>query len=174
MKIILIFDQGLAGAGGKSNPDVELKAVRGGIGSSLILEPHFKSIGAEVLATLYCGNNYFLKNKEEVIKKMTAMVKKLNPDFVLCGPCFNFNDYANMAANISSYISNNTDIHTCAMMSQENDEIIKEFKDIIPIVKMPKKGGVGLNDSITNLCLLIDSIVNNKNDLAEVKSKVCY
>ena len=32
MKVILIFDQGLAGAGGKTNPNVGLTATKGGIG----------------------------------------------------------------------------------------------------------------------------------------------
>ncbi len=174
MKVVLVFDQGLAGAGGKSNPNVELTAVKGGIGSALMLEPHFKKINANVLATLYCGNEYYLQHKEEVTKKMSAMVNKLNPDFVVCGPCFNFEDYADMAANISSYINEHTSIKSCAMMSIENKDVINEFKDKTLIVKMPKKGGTGLNDSITNLCMLMESSVLNKTDLEEVKTKVCY
>ena len=105
---------------------------------------------------------------------MSAMVNKLNPDFVVCGPCFNFEDYADMAANISSYINEHTSIKSCAMMSIENKDVINEFKDKTLIVKMPKKGGTGLNDSITNLCMLMESSVLNKTDLEEVKTKVCY
>ena len=174
MNVVLIFDQGLAGAGGKSNPNVGLNAVKGGIGSALMLEPHFAKIGAKVSATLYCGNEYFLDNKEEVVKKMTAMVKKVNPDFVLCGPCFNFPDYALMAAMISTSILENTDIKSCAMMSVENGETIEEYKDKTPIVKMPKKGGTGLNDSISNLCELIEGTVKKSGDLENIKQRVCY
>ncbi len=32
------------------------------------------------------------------------MVKKLNPDFAVCGPCFNFPDYAEMAAKTAAMI----------------------------------------------------------------------
>lgn len=174
MKIILIFDQGLAGAGGKSNPNVGLKAERGGIGSALMMEPHFKEIGAQIEATLYCGNEYFLNNQEEVITKMTAMCKKLKPDFVVCGPCFNFPDYAKMAAMIASNILATTDLNACAMMSKENASVIEEYKDKTPIVIMPKKGGTGLNDSYTALCELIVKTVNNSADLADVKQRVCY
>lgn len=174
MKIVLIFDQGLAGAGGKSNPNIGLQAVKGGVGSSLMLEPHFEKINAQILATLYCGNEYFINNEDEVISKMTVMVKKLNPDFVVCGPCFNFHDYSEMSAKISANILKNTNIHSCAMMSIENIDIINEFKDKTPIVKMPKKGGVGLNDSISNLCLLIDSSVNHPDNIKDSITKVCY
>ncbi|MFV0379451.1 MAG: GrdB-related putative oxidoreductase [Anaerorhabdus sp.] len=173
MKIVLIFDQGLAGAGGKGNPNVELTAVKGGVGSSLMLEPHFNKINADVVATLYCGNQFFLDHQDEVVTKMSAMVKKINPDFVVCGPCFNFNDYALMSSMITKSILEKTSVKCCAMMSKENDEIIQNYKDIIPIVKMPKKGGTGLNESITNLCDLIDATLKNEN-LDEVRSKVCY
>ncbi|MCI5774039.1 MAG: glycine/betaine/sarcosine/D-proline family reductase selenoprotein B [Erysipelotrichaceae bacterium] len=174
MKIVLVFDQGLAGAGGKSNPNVGLNAAKGGIGSALMMESHFKEIGAEVVATLYCGNEYFLNNQEEVVTKMTAMCKKLNPDFVVCGPCFNFPDYAKMAAMISANILSKTTVKSCAMMSKENAGVIEEYKDKTPIVIMPKKGGTGLNDSYSALCKLIYNTVNNTADLEKVKAEVCY
>ena len=79
-----------------------LTAVKGGIGSALMMESHFAKINANVVATLYCGNEFFLNNQDEVVTKFTAMVKKLNPDYVVCGPCFNFPDYAKMAAMVSA------------------------------------------------------------------------
>ncbi len=174
MKVILIFDQGLAGAGGKTNPNVGLTAKKGGIGFASSLQPHFNKIDAQVVATLYCGNEYFLANEQEVVTKMTAMVKKLNPDFVLCGPCFQYADYGKMAAEISASILTHTSVQSCAMMSKEVSDVIAEYKDKTPIVVMPKKGGTGLNDSIANLCSLMQASVNNSGDLAEIKTKVCY
>lgn len=174
MKVLLIFDQGLAGAGGKSNPNLGLTAAKGGVGFQTSLQPHFDKIGVQVIATLYCGNEYFLANEEEVVTKMTAMAKKLNPDFVLCGPCFQFPDYGKMAAKISANILEKTSIKSCAMMSKEVSDVIAEYKDKTPIVVMPKKGGTGLNDSIANLCSLMQASVGNSSDLQEIKAKVCY
>ena len=174
MKIVLIFDQGLAGAGGKVNPNVQLTAVKGGVGSSLMIEPHFKKIGAEILATLYCGNQYFIDHQDEVIMKMTAMVKKLNPDFVVCGPCFNFEDFSKMSAMISESILLKTSVNSCAMMSIENTTTIDTYSKSTPIVKMPKKGGTGLNESFSNLCELIDTTINKPENISLVKEKVCY
>lgn len=174
MKIVLIFDQGLAGAGGKSNPNLGLQLAKGGIGTALILDPHFKKIGGNVLATLYCGNQYFLENKEEVITKFTAMVKKINPDIVVCGPCFNFADYAKMSAMVTHYINTKTEIPAVAMMSQENSEIIEEYKDKIKIIKMPKKGGTGLSDSFDDLVEWLAAKYNNDLKLSEIEQRICY
>lgn len=162
MKIVMIFDQGLAGAGGKSNPNQELAIAKGGIGSALMLKPHFDKVNANIVATLYCGNEFFLNHEKEVIIKMTKMVEKINPDMVVCGPCFNFEDYALMSAEIAKSIEENTDINVVAMMSIENEETIKNYKDKIDILKMPKKGGTGLSDSFDNLANYIDSKVNSK------------
>lgn len=174
MKIALIFDQGLAGAGGKSNPNIGLEFAKGGIGSAFILEPHFNKINARTVATLYCGNQYFIANKEVVVKKMTAMVKKINPDAVVCGPCFNFIDYGLMSAMITNSININTSIPAITMMSEENKETISEYKDKIKIIKMPKKGGVGLTESLDNLGLWLDAKVNGKVELVEIEKKICY
>lgn len=158
----MIFDQGLAGAGGKSNPNQELAIAKGGIGSALMLKPHFDKVSANIVATLYCGNEYFLKNEREVVIKMTKMIEKIKPDMVVCGPCFNFEDYALMSAEIAKSIEENTDINVVAMMSKENETTINNFKDKIDILKMPKKGGTGLSDSFDNLASYIDLKVNGK------------
>lgn len=158
----MIFDQGLAGAGGKSNPNQELAIAKGGIGSALMLKPHFDKVSANIVATLYCGNEYFLKNEKEVVIKMTKMVEKIKPDMVVCGPCFNFEDYALMSAEIAKSIEENTDINVVAMMSKENETTINNFKDKIDILKMPKKGGTGLSDSFDNLANYIDLKINGK------------
>lgn len=162
MKILLIFDQGLAGAGGKSNPNQDLAIAKGGIGSALMLKPHFDQVSANIVATLYCGNEYFLNHEKEVVIKMTKMAEKIQPDMVVCGPCFNFEDYALMSAEIAKSIKENTNLNVVAMMSQENESTIKSYKDKIDILKMPKKGGTGLSESFDNLANYIDSKVNGK------------
>lgn len=174
MRVVLIFDQGLAGAGGKGNPNVGLTLAKGGVGSALMLEPHFQKIGAEVLATLYCGNQFFNEHEEEVVLKLTAMVKKINPDVVVCGPCFNFADYAKMSAMVTASIQKNTTIPVVTMMSVENTDLIDEYKQQIAIIKMPKKGGVGLSDSFDNLADWLDCKLNKPDKLIELEQTICY
>lgn len=174
MNVVLIFDQGLAGAGGKSNPNVELIAKRGGIGSYLMMEPHFKAIDANVLATLYCGNQYFINHQEEVIQKMVAMITKLNPDYIVCGPCFDFADFSLMSAMITQRVVTTTKYPACAMMSQENESVIQAYKDKIDIVRMPKKGGTGLNDSFKHLTMLMEASCNATSDKTKIVETVCF
>lgn len=174
MKVVLIFDSGLSGEGGKSNPNCPLGAAHGGIGTAQIMEPAFKKIKAEVQATLYCGVGYYTEHKEEVIAKMTAMVKRLHPDFVVCGPGFNFPEYSEMCAACCASILADTDVHACAMMSKENADVIDKYAKQVPILKMPKKGGTGLGDSFDALAEYTEASVSHPEKIAELSEKYCY
>lgn len=94
---------------------------------------------SKVIATLFCGDEFFVNNEEEVTSKMIAMVKKLNPDVVICEPSFNYENFSKMSAILSKNINDKTDIPAFAAMSEENIDVINEYKNDICIVKTPKK-----------------------------------
>ena len=163
MRVLLFFDQTQAGAGGKERPDVELAVEKGGIGSYHMFEGNLKEIQAQVLATMYCGNGYFFDHEEEVKRKVVGLVKKLKADMVICGPCFNYHDYAKMSAILAKEIEAQTDSKAIVMCSEENSDVIEKYKDEVTIVKMPKKGGTGLRDSFSNMAKVV--LAKNYNEL---------
>jgi glycine/betaine/sarcosine/D-proline reductase family selenoprotein B len=173
IKIMMIFDQIQAGAGTKDDKMVPLSAKREPIGPAIMMEPFLKEIDGRVIACLYCGNGTYLANPDEVSRKLCAMVNKVQPDVVMCGPAFNFKDYASMAARVAYDINQITNIPAFASMSIENDETIANFKDKVNIVVTPKKGGIGLNDSLKNMCKLAKALVN-KEDVTALTGKICF
>ena len=58
----------------------------------------------EVLATIYCGDDYYRKHAKESSLKIAAMVQKLGADVLLCGPCFNYETYGEMAAEVAKVV----------------------------------------------------------------------
>lgn len=173
MKVLMIFDQIQAGMGGKENAHQALGGKMMPIGSASMLEPALKAEDGKVIATIYCGDAFFAENEEEVTRKVVGMTKKINPDVVICGPAFNYKGYASMSARLAKAIEANSDIPAVAAMSQENDETIAEFKDSVNIVKMPKKGGTGLNDSLRHICQLAHKKVNKEN-IEDLVKTICY
>lgn len=159
MRVLLFFDQTQAGAGGKERPDVELAVEKGGIGSYTMFKPYLDEVGGQVLATMYCGDGYFFKNEEEVKRKVTGLVDKLQADIVLCGPCFNYINYARMSAILADEIERQTDAKAVAMCSKENEDVIEEYKEQVKIIKMPKKGGTGLTQSLQNMSKVLKAVV---------------
>ncbi len=162
MKIVLFFDQVQAGLGGKERPDLPLGIEKGGIGAAHMLQPHLDKFDAEVVATLYCGDGYFQEDEQLNAKKLTAMVKKIGPDAVICGPAYNYKGYAHMAAVTAQMIQDKTDIPVLTAMSDDNSDTISQYKDKINIVKMPKKGGTGLNQALENIVFVAKEISEKK------------
>ncbi|GAA0750195.1 GrdB-related putative oxidoreductase [Clostridium sartagoforme] len=173
MKIIMIFDQIQSGLGTKDDKMLPLGGKKEPIGPAVMMAPFLKEVDGHVIACLYCGNGTYLANPDEVTRKLCAMVDKIKPDVVICGPAFNYIDYARMCAHVAYEINTSTDIKAFAAMSEENEETIELYKDKISIVKTPKKGGFGLNDSLRNMCKLAQVIVKGE-DTKDLESKICY
>lgn len=173
MKVLMIFDQTQAGLGGKENPDLPLGGKGMAIGSASMLEPALKEVDGKISACLYCGDGFFNKNEDEVKLKMVAMVKKMNPDTVICGPAFNYIGYGKMCAALAKEINDKTDIPAIAAMSKENEETISTYKDLVDIVIMPKKGGTGLTESLKHICQLAKKKAS-KEDVTEYVKEICY
>ena len=129
MKIIMIYDQIQSGAGIKDDHDIPLGAKKEAVGPAVMMEPFLKKVDGKVVACLYCGDGTYLKNPDEVSRKLCAMVNKLKPDVVMCGPCFNYLNYGKMAARIAYDINQNTSSKAIAAMSDDNQETINEYKD---------------------------------------------
>lgn len=158
LRIIAIYDQIQSGMGTKDDKMLPLGGKNVPIGPSIMMDPFLKQIDAKVIACLYCGNGTYLSSKEEVSRKLCNMVQKLHPDVVICGPAFNYKDYAQMCAEVAYDINNTTDVPAFASMSLENKEVISKYKDIVNIVKCPKKGEIGLNIALKNICMVAKSL----------------
>ena len=86
MKIIMIYDQIQSGLGTKDDTMVPLTGKKEPIGPAVMMEPFLNKVDGHVTACLCCGNGTFLADPEEVSRKLCAMVNKLQPDVVMCGP----------------------------------------------------------------------------------------
>ena len=152
MRIVLFFDQIQAGAGGKEQAQASLSVERGGVGAFLTLQPYINNVPATVVATTYSGADFFRVHREHVIEKMIGLLRKVKADVLLCGSCYNYEPYAEMATQLASAVQ--TKLATCqplVMCSQENEKVITEYKAQLPIIRMPKKGGVGLSEAFKHL-----------------------
>ncbi len=173
MKIVMIFDQIQSGLGTKDDTMVPLTGKKEAVGPAIMMQPFLKDVDGHVIACLCCGNGTYLANPDEVSRKLCAMVNKLQPDVVMCGPAFNFADYAAMSARVAVDINASTKSKAFAAMSEENADTIAAYKDKVAIVKTPKKGGLGLNDSLKNMCRMARALADGA-DIESLKKETCF
>ena len=67
-----------------------------------------------------------------------------------------------MSLELAQYIQEEMKLKVICAMSEENESLISAYKEEIDIVKMPKKGGVGLNESYKTICKVLKAKENNK------------
>lgn len=173
MKILMVFDQIQSGHGGKERSDLPLGGEKIPIGSASMFTPHLKGVQGNIVACLYCGDEFFRINEDKVIAKILELVDKIKPDIVICGPAYNYIGYGRMCGILAKSINEKTNIPAIAAMAKENEETIENYKHFVDIVKMPKKGGTGLTQSLRNICLLAKMKVAGEN-ITEFKQEVCY
>ena len=71
-----------------------------------------------------------------------------------------------MAAKTALTINEHTDIPAFSIMSKECTEAIEQFKDKVTILQMPKKGGTGLNEALSEMCQFAKMLVDKKDTSA--------
>lgn len=172
MKIVMIFDQIQSGMGTKDDAMLPMSGKKVAIGPAVMMEKDIKEVDGQILACLYCGTSYYHKNPQEVTRKFCAMIEKLKPDVVICGPAYDYKDYANMCAHVGSAIALQK-VPVIIAMAKENMDIITQFKDKIPIVKTPEKGGVGLHLALHNICVLAKQMIDEDID-KDLLIKICF
>lgn len=170
-KIVMILDQIQSGVGGKEKSNLSLSGKTLPLGPGIMMEPFLND--SKIIATLFCGDEFFTNNIELVVNKIIEKVKQINPDVVVCGPSYDYENFSIMCALLAHRINANTSIPAFAAMSEENNDVINKYKDIICIVKTPKKGGVGLNKCLKNICILAEAM-SNKENIEYLKNKLCY
>ncbi|MCB8504735.1 GrdB-related putative oxidoreductase [Enterococcus durans] len=148
-KILVILNHVTAGMGSDEQAQLPPGGKKAAMGPAETLVPLFKEKDAEIIATLYCGDQYYVSHPEEVNQKFIGFAKKFGADAVLCGPAMHYPNFGMMAGSLAKALANNG-IPAAAAMSAENPAV-EEFRETIPIIKMPKKGGIGLNQSYKNM-----------------------
>ncbi len=173
MKIVMIFDQIQSGLGTKDDTMVPLTGKKDPIGPAVMMEPFLKEVDGHVAACLCCGNGTYMADPDEVSRKLCAMVNKLKPDVVICGPAFNFADYGAMSARVAYDINRSGAARAFAAMSEENGDTITAYKDKVAIVRTPKKGGLGLNDALKNMCRMAKALADGQ-DIRVLAEEICF
>ncbi len=170
-KIIIILNHVTAGMGSDEQAQLPPGGKKAAMGPAETLVPYFKEKDAEIIATLYCGDQYYLEHPEEVNKKFVGFAKKFGADAVLCGPAMHYPNFGKMAGGLTKALTDNG-VPAAAAMSIENPAV-EEFRESIPIIKMPKKGGIGLNQSYKNMAECV-TVLAQRGELTVQEQKLLF
>ncbi len=119
LRVIHYVNQFFGGLGGeeKASEGPRILACATGLGKAL--HDALKERG-EVVATLACGDNYFVEKMHEVIQDLIHLLSPYNPDLLIAGPAFNSGRYGVSCGALCMAVQEKLGIPTITGMYEEN------------------------------------------------------
>ncbi len=117
-KVVHYINQFFAGVGGEDQADFEPTLLEELSPQSKLLNSKLE--GAEVVATIVCGDNYFGENTEEAKKRIVDLLKNIDFDIFVAGPAFRAGRYGFACGGASVAVKEAYDVEIFTSMNEEN------------------------------------------------------
>jgi glycine reductase complex component B subunit gamma len=160
IRVVHYINQFYAGIGGEEKADIKPEVREGFIGPGMGLNALLKPKGAEIVATVICGDSYFNENVDEAKAKIIEMIKKYNPDLFIAGPAFNAGRYGVACGNIATAVEESLNIPAMSAMYIENPGA-DMYKKQVYIVET-KNSAVGMRDALPKIANLALKLANKQ------------
>ncbi len=129
MKVIHYVNQFFGGVGGEDHANDPPHVVDGAVGPGRALNAALGDSGS-VLATIVCGDNYFVENEAEAESFVTGVIGKYRPDVVVAGPAFDSGRYG-LACGLVCKIAGQSGVPGLSAMEPNNPGVSVYRRDFI-------------------------------------------
>jgi len=119
MKVVHYMNQFFGQVGAEDKADTGFTVQEGPVGPGLALQKELGE-GAEVIATLICGDNYFSKNPEDAAEEGFRLISSYKPDLFFAGPAFEAGRYGVSCGAMCKKVGEELGILTITGMYEEN------------------------------------------------------
>ncbi len=151
-RIVHYLNQFFAQIGGEEKANTPPLIKEGAVGPGIPLQQVLGEEG-EIVATVFCGDNYFAENIETARAQVVEYVSSYTPDVFVAGPAFAAGRYGIACADSCSAVREKLGIPVVTAMYQENPALDIYRKDAYII---PTAGSVlGMKDAIPKMAALV-------------------
>lgn len=119
IRVVHYLNQFFAQVGGEEKADVGPQIQAGLLGPGRALQ---QALGesAEVVATIYCGDNHFAEHQEQVLDELIGRIAGYKPDLIVAGPAFESGRYGIACGAICQAAQQRLGIAAVAGMDEDN------------------------------------------------------
>ena len=119
IRVVHYLNQFFAQIGGEEQGGVAPGLKEGPVGPGRALEQALGEDG-EVVATVYCGDNYFAERPEKAVEELLESMARFSPQLLIAGPAFESGRYGVACGAICHVAQERLGIHAVAGMDKEN------------------------------------------------------
>ncbi len=133
IRIVHYINQFFAGIGGEEKGGSPLEHCEGPKGPGIGLMQQVGS-EAEIVRTIWCGDNLVNQEQERILPEIAALIKEASPDVVVAGPAFNAGRYGLACGMVGKLCSGTLSIPVLIGLFPENPavEIFRKDAFIYP------------------------------------------
>jgi len=117
--VVHVLNQFFAGFGGEEKADMPVAVIEGTAGAARGLQVQLGE-AAQIVCTIYYGDNYFHEHKDEALKALLEAVRSRQPQVVVAGPAFNSGRYGMSCVETCNEIAKTLAIPCVTAMHEEN------------------------------------------------------
>lgn len=130
MRVLHYVNQYFAGIGGEEKADVPAGMLEGPVGPGKRLQGLLGDL-AQIVATAYCGDNYFNDHPKESLASILQMAREQDVKMLVAGPAFASGRYGFACAEVCHTISTSLDLYAVTGMHPENPgvERYRQYKE---------------------------------------------
>lgn len=130
VRVVHYLNHFFAGVGGEEQAGTGVNTKNGPVGPARGLQQEFGE-SAEVIATIFCGDNHFAEAPEDAKHEIVAFVKSMNPDVLVAGPAFNAGRYGFACAEVCHAVASELDIPCVTGLYPGNPgtEVYRQYRD---------------------------------------------
>ncbi len=155
IKLVHVVNQFFAGFGGEEKAGLPVGIVPGSAGAARALEQKLGA-DAQIVCTIYVGDNYFHEHKDEALKEIVGGVRAAEADVVVAGPAFNSGRYGLACVETCSAVANGLGIPCLTAMHEENPGVgaYREIANAQVYCLPTTEATTGMNDAMTRMARL--------------------
>ena len=163
IKVIHLLNQFFAGLGGEDKADVPVKMIEGSAGAARALQAKL-SAEAQVIRTIYVGDNYFHEHKDEALRAIIDAIRASGAQALIAGPAFNSGRYGMTCVEACNAVANELAIPCVTAMHQENPGVdaYRESANALVYCLPTAESTAGMNDAIGRLAAFSERLARGE------------
>ena len=119
IRVVHYLNQFFAQLGGEEKADVGPGFKDAPVGPGRALQQALRNNG-EVVATIYCGDNYFAEHQEQALEELCRRIAEYKPELVVAGPAFESGRYGIACGAVCQAAQQRLGIAAVAGMDEDN------------------------------------------------------
>ncbi len=160
LKVVHYLNQFFAGVGGEEKADTPPASREGPTGPGIALDKAFGD-DAEVIGTVYCGDNYIAEQGEPATDQVIELISQFNPDIVVAGPAFGSGRYGLACGQVCQAAIES--LKVAAITGAHKDSPVAEAYKGKVLMASTRDTGAGMNDAVPVLTRLALKLARHEN-----------